>query len=120
MANQLAQVAPSERSARIFRIAENSQTDDEVFERIICEMQDGSWTIDERGAVVGPWLAEELDEVDHGEDYEEQGDEDSKDDRGNEKDRYPKDKEEVKSGEGDRELKPHQESKGPDSGYRKF
>ncbi|TID15983.1 hypothetical protein E2P81_ATG08844 [Venturia nashicola] len=76
-------VASSVGSARIFHIAENSQTDDEVFEKIISEMQDGSWTIDEKGAVIGPWLTEALDELDHGEDSDEQRNENNKHDEGN-------------------------------------
>lgn len=84
----------------MFRIAEISRTDDEVSEQVISELQEMSWSIDEKGAVIGPWLAEALNEVSDGEDGEEQGDEDNKDDKGSKGGRKAHGSEEKRSGEG--------------------
>ena len=76
------QVRPSEIPVRLFHIAQNSETDDQVFEQILSEMQDGGWSIDEKGALVGPWLVEALNQEDGGENEDEEDDEYEEEDEG--------------------------------------
>jgi hypothetical protein len=72
---------PAKSLVSIFLIAQSSQTDDQVIEQILSQMQDGGWSIDEKGSLVGPWLAEAFNKPDDGADDNQEGDEDEDEDK---------------------------------------